>query len=100
MNMKFLAFVITSPYIYNTALAISLTTGGVSQQFHIVFDTYFTTINFNYRNIVPPSYCKSMCGFVKGKKSVFVHYKQHDLSTTLISTSYQGRASTENATES
>ena len=51
----------------------------LSPQFRVAFDSSLATSNGWYWNIVPPRYSQSMCGFIKGNKSVIVHSEQHDL---------------------
>ena len=72
------------------ALVLSLLTGRVSPQFYTAFYPSIITINGCDGNIAPLSYWKAMCGFVKGKKLVFVQYDQNYPSTTLVSPSDQG----------
>ena len=40
-----------------------------------------------------------MCMLIKEKKSVFVHFEQHDTSSKFIYPSYQGCTTSDNATE-
>ena len=86
-------------HVRTVALVLSLYTGRVSPQFHVKFDTSFPTINGHHENLFPPRYCQAMCGFVKGKKSVFVNSRQHDSSTSLISPSDICHATSENYLE-
>ena len=81
------------------ALVRSLSLGRVSPQFHVEFYPYFATINGCNGNLVPLSYCQAMCGFVKGKKSVFVNSEKHDPSTTFIYPPDQGCTISENIPE-
>ena len=81
------------------AFLLTLSTGRVSPQFHVVFDPSFTTINDSDGNLVTPSYWKAMCGFIKGNKSVFVHSDQHDTSSKYIPLSDQDLTACENYPE-
>ena len=78
-------------------LVLILLTGRVSPQLQVEFHNSFTTINSSDGNLVPPRYWQAMCGFIKGKKSMFVHYEQDDPSSTFISPSYQGHTTRENS---
>ena len=81
------------------ALVLILSTGRVSLHFHVEFDASFTTINDHDGNLVPPSYWQAMCGFIKGKRSMFVHYEQYDPSSTSIYSSDKGCTTRENVPE-
>ena len=81
------------------ALVLSFLTGIVSPKSHVEFDPSFANINCCYGNLVPPSYWQSMCGFIKGNKSVFVHYEKHDPLSLFISPSYKGRTTSDNSPE-
>ena len=80
-------------------LVLSFYMGWVSQQFHVSFDTLFTTINGRNGNLVPTRYWHAMCGFIKRKKSIFLHSKQHDSSSKYISTKYQIHTNSDNNPE-
>ena len=71
------------------ALVLSLSMVRVSPQSFVAFDTSFTTISGSDGNRVPTSYWHAMCVFMKGYKSAFVHYEQHDPSSIFISPSDQ-----------
>ena len=98
----------TTPSIYlvmstinarTLALINSLSTGRVSPKFHVTFDLSITTTNGIDVNIFPPSYWQAMCGFIKGKRSMFVHYEQYDPSSTSIYSSDKGCTTRENVPE-
>ena len=65
-------------YASKLALVLSLSTVRLSPQFHVSFDTYFTTINGNDGNSVPLRYWQAMCGITKVDKLVFMHSEHHD----------------------
>ena len=71
----------------------------VSPHFHVTFYPSLITINGCGGNLVPPSYFQVMCGFIKGKRSLFMHYEQHDPSSTFISPSDKVHTTSENAPE-
>ena len=72
-------------HIIKVTLVLSLSTGRVLPQLHVAFDPSFTTINGRNGNIFPLRYWQTMCGFRKGKKYLYVHFEQHDPSSTFIS---------------
>ena len=86
-------------YSITLSLVLSLYILRVSPQFHVAFSPSFATINGRGVNLVPPSYLQAMCRFIKVNKSVSMHYEKHDPSTTFISPSCQGCATSENSPE-
>ena len=81
------------------SLVIILLTVRVSPHLYVAFYHSFTTDNICDGNIVPPIYWQAMRGFIKGKKSTLVNYDKHDPSNAFIYKSDQGRATSENASE-
>ena len=75
------------------------TTTILMPQFRLGIPLSFITIYSSDGNIVSPSYWKAMCGFIKGKKSVFVPFEQHVPSYTFIYILYQGRNTGKNSQE-
>ena len=80
-------YLVMSPiHMVTVALVLRFSMGRLLPQFRVAFDPSFITINGSYGDITPPSYWQSMCGFIKGKKSLSVNSEQHDTSPTYIST--------------
>ena len=86
----------SSIHAITTALIIIFLTGRVSPPFNVAFDPSFAPIYVIDGNILLPSHCQSMCGFIKVNKSVSVNSEQQDPSTTFIFALNQGHTTSEN----
>ena len=68
----------TPIHVIKLSLLLILSMGIVWTQLHVAFYPSLTTINGRDLNRVPTRYWTAMCGFVKGKKLLFVHYEKYD----------------------
>jgi hypothetical protein len=63
---------------------LSLSTGYVSPQFHIVLDPTFTTVNGKDGTQAPPSLWQMKCGFLKAPASRFVHMDKNEADPAFV----------------